>query len=65
MSIAMSYRSWMKRLSLGLLSATLINAQSPVPVSAQSGGRGIIRDTEIENLLRDYASPIFNAAGIS
>ena len=32
---------------------------------AQSAPRGIIRDTEIENLLRDYAGPIFKAAGIS
>jgi len=65
MSIAKSHRSWMKRLSLFLLAAAVINAQNPAPVSAQSGRHGVIRDTEIENLLRDYASPIFNAAGIS
>jgi predicted Zn-dependent protease len=32
---------------------------------AQGMARGIIRDTEIENLLRVYAGPIFKAAGIS
>lgn len=32
---------------------------------AQSAPRGIIRDTEIENLVRDYANPIFKTAGIS
>jgi len=43
----------------------------PVPVSApayaQTSTRGmpIIRDTEIENLLRDYAAPILKAAGLS
>ena len=34
-------------------------------VHAQETPRGIIRDTEIEALLRDYAAPIFSAAGIS
>ena len=33
--------------------------------SFADGGRGIIRDTEIETLLKDYASPIFSAAGIA
>ena len=43
----------------------------PVPVSApayaQTSTRGmpIIRDTEIENLLRDYATPILKAAGLA
>src|SRR6185312_8447327 len=43
----------------------------PVPVSApayaQTSTRGmpIIRDTEIENLLRDYAAPILKAAGLA
>jgi predicted Zn-dependent protease len=38
-----------------------------VPARAQSAGRAmpIIRDTEIENLLRDYASPILHAAGLA
>src|SRR5690348_12729812 len=38
-----------------------------VPAHAQTSARGmpIIRDTEIENLLRDYASPILHAAGLA
>jgi len=38
-----------------------------VPARAQTAGRAmpIIRDTEIENLLRDYASPILHAAGLA
>lgn len=38
------------------------------PAAAQSGtGRGmpVIRDTEIENLLRDYTRPILKAAGLA
>jgi predicted Zn-dependent protease len=40
----------------------------PAPVHAQNRGtRGlpIIRDTEIENLLRDYAAPILKVAGLA
>jgi predicted Zn-dependent protease len=38
----------------------------PAVAQGQQGGRtlSIIRDTEIEQLLRDYAGPIFRAAGI-
>jgi predicted Zn-dependent protease len=38
------------------------------PEQAQAQGRGgapIIRDTEIENLLRDYAAPILKTAGLA
>ena len=65
MKIAKAERTWIRRLCLGLLAASVINGQNPSPVLAQSAGRGVIRDTEIENLLRDYAAPIFNAAGIN
>ncbi|MFO1148650.1 MAG: M48 family metalloprotease [Alsobacter sp.] len=39
---------------------------SPISANAQSTAakQAVIRDTEIENLLRDYANPIFTAAGI-
>ena len=40
----------------------------PVPARAQeqaTRGMPIIRDTEIENLLRDYAAPILKAAGLA
>jgi predicted Zn-dependent protease len=34
------------------------------PVSANAQGLPLIRDSEIENLLNDYAKPIFRAAGL-
>ena len=51
---------------IALLSASLVTA-APVPggeASAQGRSKKIIRDAEIEVLLRDYAAPIFKAAGI-
>ena len=42
----------------GLAFATL----APAPAQAQN--LPLIRDTEIENLLNDYARPIFHAAGL-
>jgi predicted Zn-dependent protease len=35
------------------------------PVHAQAGKLPIIRDTEIENLLKDYAAPVLRAAGLA
>lgn len=52
-----------KRLAAFAL-AGLIAAGTPVRVEAQGRGLPIIRDTEIENLLRDYARPLFRAAGV-
>ena len=52
-------------MGVGLLAIAVGSGQSPSPVLAQSGRHGVIRDTEIENLLRDYSAPIFNAAGIN
>jgi predicted Zn-dependent protease len=44
----------------------LAAAGAPQPVPAQKGGGPpIIRDTEIENLLRDYTRPILKAAGLA
>lgn len=34
------------------------------PAIGQNRGIGLIRDTEIENIIRDYSTPIFNAAGL-
>lgn len=42
-----------------LLSLALITAPAPAHAA------GLIRDAEIENLLRDYSRPIFKAAGLS
>ncbi len=47
----------------GLLGAVAAGL-APVAASAQAGGITIIRDAEIEQLMRDYARPIFNASGI-
>ena len=45
-----------------LLAAALVTAATPA--SAQKRKLKVIRDAEIEVLLRDYAAPIFKAAGI-
>lgn len=45
------------------LAAALAGAQAAAPASAQ--GLSIIRDGEVEQLLRDYANPIFRAAGVN
>lgn len=39
-------------------------AAMPAAHAQMPGGLPIIRDTEIENLLRDYARPLFRAAGV-
>ena len=36
-----------------------------LPASVHAQGRGLIRDTEIEDLLRDYSVPIFKAASVN
>ncbi len=45
-----------------LLAAAVGSASLAAPAGAQ--GLSFIRDTEIENLLKDYARPIFKAAGL-
>jgi predicted Zn-dependent protease len=53
----------------GVIAAgALAGGPSPLPEAAQAQGAPnlpIIRDTEIENLLRDYATPILRVAGLS
>ncbi len=44
--------------------ASLLSAGMPTPVLAQQGKLPLVRDAETEALLRDYAKPIFAAAGI-
>jgi predicted Zn-dependent protease len=39
-------------------------ASVPLPARAQSGGLPLIRDAEIEQVLRDYSTPILKAAGL-
>ena len=57
-----AHKNSMKKAILGA-AAVFSVAFSPVLTQAQEL-RGIIRDAEIETLLRDYSRPIFAAAGI-
>jgi len=49
-------------LAAAVLAIALVFAASARPAAAQ--GMSFIRDTEIEQLLNDYAQPIFRAAGL-
>jgi predicted Zn-dependent protease len=51
---------------IAALAAAAMTVLQPVAASAQSGQGGvtIIRDAEIEQLMRDYARPVFGAAGL-
>jgi len=44
---------------------TTLGPAAPPARAQGSGGMPIIRDTEIEQLMRDYASPILRAAGLA
>lgn len=50
------------RAAVASVVAVAVAVASVVPAAAQ--GLPLIRDTEIENLLSDYAKPIFQAAGL-
>ncbi len=63
-------RRGMRALALMTAVAVAASGAGPVPMSsarAQDATRGLplIRDTEIEQLLRDYAQPILKAAGLA
>jgi predicted Zn-dependent protease len=45
--------------------ACALSLAAPAFAQGRSGTVSIIRDTEIEQLMRDYAAPIFRAAGIN
>jgi predicted Zn-dependent protease len=53
-----------QRLSRRILAIVTVLCQISLILPAQAASHGIIRDTEAENLLRDYAGPIFGAANI-
>lgn len=53
-----------KSLAVTLAGLMAVPVSMPLPVAAQSRGPMIIRDQEIENLLRDYANPILGVAGV-
>ena len=53
---------------LGALVLALVTASAPAIAQEQGVGQnmpGVIRDAEVEQLLRDYATPIFKAAGVN
>jgi predicted Zn-dependent protease len=45
--------------------AVLLAASAPVRAQQSGGGVPLIRDAEIEQLLRDYSAPILRAAGLA
>eukprot|EP01035_Chromulina_nebulosa_P013280 gene13280-17645_t len=57
----------MRALAVAMALATAAGPAAMAPAQAQNATRGmpIVRDTEIEQLLRDYASPILKAAGLA
>ncbi len=60
-------RAWARRATALVAAGTLLLTQVHVPAHAQGGrvGLNVIRDAEIEELLRDYTRPIMRAAGLA
>lgn len=56
------FRAWRTRVAAAALMLTVALGALARPADAQ--GLSFIRDTEIEDLLSDYAQPIFRAAGL-
>jgi len=63
-STARIQKSLKARIGAALVLAYIAGVVSALPTNAQARS-GVIRDAEIEALLKDYATPIFNAAGIA
>ena len=47
------------------LVAIILTALTSAPAKSQGNRIRLVRDAEIENIIRSYATPIFNAAGLS
>ncbi|NKB49562.1 MAG: M48 family metalloprotease [Alphaproteobacteria bacterium] len=45
--------------------AIILTALTTAPAESQRNGIRLVRDAEIENIIRGYSTPIFNAAGLS
>lgn len=54
-----------RALALVTALAVTLTGWPPTAARAQTRGMPIVRDTEIEQLLRDYATPILRAAGLA
>ena len=53
-----------KMLKLTAVTTAVALAMAPMPALAQQRGPPVIRDTEAEQLLREYTRPILRAAGM-
>ena len=62
MLLRIALRQKMSRLTALTTAVALVIA--PIPALAQGGGLRVLRDTESEQLLRDYTRPILRAAGM-
>jgi predicted Zn-dependent protease len=62
MLLRIALRQKMSKLTALTTAVALVIA--PMPALAQGGGLGVLRDTESEQLLRDYTRPILRAAGM-
>jgi predicted Zn-dependent protease len=62
MLLRIALRQKMSRLTALVTAVALVIA--PMPALAQGGGLRVLRDTESEQLLRDYTRPILRAAGM-
>ena len=51
--------------AVALLTACAMSVSSTLPARAQGGGIPVIRDAEIEQLLRDYTQPVLRVAGLA
>ncbi|MBT4907741.1 MAG: M48 family metalloprotease, partial [Rhodospirillaceae bacterium] len=47
---------------VGLITVLAVTASTSA--FGQNRNIGLVRDAEVENIIRDYATPIFNAAGL-
>jgi predicted Zn-dependent protease len=54
-----------RRVGAALLAAAVAITHTPSPALAQERGLPVIRDAEIEQLLREYTAPIFRVAGLA
>lgn len=67
-NVALAVGPWLTKSSAKRVAALFVAAVlllSSGPLAAQRGGLQVIRDAEIENTIRIYATPLFQAAGLS
>jgi predicted Zn-dependent protease len=57
-------KSWLHRWFCGIVAVAYALAAIAAAAPAAAQGIPLVRDTEVENLLKDYSRPIFKAAGL-